>query len=95
MAHQSYAEEQTKIAKEAAFATLGRAIADAANGIDAGNLKLLVEDATVRRQAEQLSGTRTTKFAALTRQIGDATHSGQPIDALIDQLVELRSAELR
>ncbi|MGO9317568.1 MAG: hypothetical protein ACLPXT_00395 [Terracidiphilus sp.] len=93
MAHQSYAEEQTKIAKEAAFATLGRAIADKVSGGEKPDK--LLEDAVVRRQQEQEGGTRTTKFAALTRQIGDAVNSGDSTAELIKQLVELRCAELR
>jgi hypothetical protein len=92
MAHQSYAEEQTKIAKEVAFATLGRAIADGTS--KGADVKLLLQDAAVRRQQEQNQGDRTTKFAALVRQVGDAINSGKPIDELLDQLVELRHAEL-
>jgi hypothetical protein len=99
MAHQSYAEEQTKIAKEAAFATLGRAIADAISGN--GNLdKVLIEAASRRKQeqdgtARSTSGHRAMQFAALTRQVGDALNVGNPVEELLKQLVDLRSAELR
>jgi hypothetical protein len=92
MTRQSYAEEQTKIAKEAAFAALGRAIADAANS--KSELKILLQDAAVRREQEQNGGTRSNEFAALVRQIGDAINNQKPIGELIEKLVDLRRAEL-
>jgi hypothetical protein len=93
LAHQSYAEEQTKISKEAAFAALGRAIADRSR--QGANLDVLMQDAAVRRQMEQEGGARGAQFAALVRQIGDAVNAGKPTEAYIDQLMELRRAELR
>jgi len=92
MTRQSYAEEQTKIAKEAAFAALGRAIADAAHS--KSELKILLQDAAVRREQEQNGGTRSNEFAALVRQIGDAINNQKPIGELIEKLVDLRRAEL-
>ena len=94
MAHQSYAEEQTKIAKESAFVSLGRAIADGAR--NKGNIDKLLREAAIRRAHEQTyRNNNSAKFAALVRQVGDAINVGESIDALIAQLVDLRSAELR
>jgi hypothetical protein len=92
MAHQSHAEEATKIAKETKFATLGRSIADAyATGTDT---KRLITYAMELRYIEQQQIDKETAFAALTRQIGDAARNGKDIAALLDRIVALRRYEI-
>lgn len=92
MAQQSYAEEQTKIAREAKFATLGRAIADTIAA--GGSAQVLIQEAALRRQQEQESADKLTQFAALTRQIGDAYRQQRSLEPLIHAVIELRKREL-
>jgi len=85
-------EEQSKIAREAKFATLGRAMADEAN---AGRYPLgPIVEATTRRAQEQARASKETRFAALARQVGDAARAGTEVDPLILCLQELRRLEL-
>jgi hypothetical protein len=92
MSHENIADTEAKSAREAGFATLGRAIADAARsgGYAAGAIK----DAANRRRAEHNAGDRATRFAALARQLGDAYEQGRDEQPLIDQLVALRNHEI-
>jgi hypothetical protein len=92
MSHVSAAEEQTRTAHEAGFATIGRAIADRAARGD--EINGLVEEAARRRKYEQESADRLTQFAGLARQIGDAANSGNDLQQTIQRLVELRRREL-
>lgn len=88
-------EESTKIAAEAKFATLGRAIADALlNNMDASGLLATVNQL---RRIEQDNVDRSTRFAALARQLGDATRTGKDtayLGRLCQELQQLRSHEL-
>jgi hypothetical protein len=92
MAHQSYAEEQTKISRETKFATLGRAIADRVlSGDDATEF---IQEAAVRRYQEYERGDRSARFAALARQVGDAYVQKRDIQPLVEELRELRRREI-
>jgi cell division inhibitor SulA len=90
--HQSYAEEQTKISREAKFATLGRAIADAV--LDGGSAAVLIREAALRRQQEYERGDRAARFAALARQVGDAFAQERDLKPLVGELVDLRRREI-
>ena len=85
-------EEKTKIAKEAKFATLGRALADYTMRGD--SITLLVNETQTLRQIEQDSVGKETQFASLARQVGDAARSGREITTLLMRLVELRQREV-
>jgi len=85
-------EEQHHIAKEAAFTTLGRAIADFT--IRGDSAAAAIEEACVRRRQEQDSADRDTQFSSLARQVGDAQRSGRDIAPLLAKLVKLRRAEI-
>jgi cyanophycinase-like exopeptidase len=92
MPHVSYAETQSRTAKEAGLATLGRNIADtAARGDDLGHL---IIDAANRRASEQSNVDRATQFAALVRQIGDAHRQHRDLAPLIHDIRILRQQEL-
>lgn len=86
------AEEATKIAKEARWATLGRALADAARTGKAH--APLVEQAITLRAIEQAQADKQTQFAALARQIGDAAKAGRSTADLLHAPVMLRQNEL-
>jgi uncharacterized GH25 family protein len=92
MPHLSRLEESTKIASEAHWATLGRAIADELTR--GGDAAALVEEATHRRYLEQQRADRETQFAALARQIGDAHRQHRELAPLIQKIRALRRAEL-
>lgn len=84
--------EQSKIAKNTRFATLGRAVADAhSTGRDTH--MLMHELAQLRHQEEQVSD-RQVAFAGLARQLGDAHYAGKDTAALLNRLCTLRDAEL-
>ena len=85
-------EEATKIPREARWAVLGRAIADAVHS-GQPTTALVVTAAMLRRQ-EQENWSRTITFAAITRQIGDAARTGKEYDHYIAQLASLRWKEL-
>jgi hypothetical protein len=85
-------EESTKLSKDARFATLGRAIADAS--ISGQSIREAVAEAQLLRWQEQDSASRETRMSALVRQIGDASRSGKAIAPLIAQLIDLRRTEL-
>ena len=86
------AEEATKIAREVKFATIGRAIADyTRNGDD---VERLVNEAATLRHIEQEQADKTTRFAGLTRQVGDAVRGGAQLAPLLLQLSELRTKEI-
>lgn len=86
------AEEATKIAREAKWATLGRAIADAATA--GQNHEAMRSAAAQMRAAEYALASKQTQFAALARQIGDAHSQGKDTAHLVAQLVALRNREL-
>jgi hypothetical protein len=92
MSHVSALEQANRTAKEAGFAILGRAIADAMlrNGYVP---PAMLADAYNRRRQEQQSVDRMTQFAALVRQIGDAIYAGKEVDELVQKLVALRQFE--
>lgn len=86
------AEEATKIAREAKWATLGRAIADAAR---AGQSHArLDQNAATMRAVEQAQADKQTQFAALARQIGDALVQDRDTGPLVRKLMDLRAREL-
>jgi len=63
MPHTSKIEEKNKMARETKFATLGRAIADAASRGD--SVDHLIEEVALRRWQEQQQTDKATAFAAL------------------------------
>jgi len=84
--------EQTKIAKNTRFATLGRAVADAHRaGLD--TKLLLAELATLRAQEHQVSD-RQVAFAGLARQLGDAHSTGKETAELLARIAALRAVEV-
>ena len=92
MPHTSKLEEASKIVREAKFATLGRAIADAPENSD--QLAWAINEATLRRSQEQANSDKLIEFAALARQIGDAHRQHKDLALLIQQIRELRRQEL-
>ena len=86
-------EESTKIATEAKFATLARALADAIECGDTSAQDAAVDEMTLRRAQEQASSKTTNQFAALARQIGDAKGAGKDTGELTAQVVRLRRRE--
>ncbi len=92
MPNLSKLEERTKIATEAKFATLGRAIADAAPG--SSEEQSLIAEAALRRTQEQNAVDKLTRFAALARQIGYAAQAGKDNTELLAQIHKLRRQEL-
>jgi hypothetical protein len=84
--------EQTKIAKNTRFATLGRAAADAHNA--GQDTSLLLNELATLRQAEHQVSDRQIAFAGLARQLGDAHAAGKDTAPLLERAAQLRSQEL-
>ncbi len=86
------AEEAAKSSREAKWATLGRAIAD--HSRIGENPATLINEAATLRQIEQDRTDKTTRFAGLARQVGDAARNGADIAPLLLLLRDLRTAEI-
>jgi hypothetical protein len=86
------AEETIKISREAKWATLGRAMADYSRMGD--NPAPLIHEAATLRQMEQERTDKTSRFAGLARQVGDAARNGAEIAPLLLLLRDLRTAEI-
>ena len=86
------AEEATKSSREAKWATLGRAIADYSRMGE--NPASLIDEAATLRQMEQERRDKTSRFAGLARQVGDAARNGAEIAPLLLLLRDLRRAEI-
>ena len=86
------AEEATKSSRETKWATLGRAIADYSRMGE--NPARLIDEAATLRQMEQDRTDKTTCFAGLARQVGDAARNGADLAPLLLLLRDLRTAEI-
>lgn len=84
--------EQTKMAKNTRFATLGRAVADAHRA--GRDTSLLTQELMLLRKQEHQVSDRQIAFAGLARQIGDAVGQGRDISDLLERMAKLRQQEL-
>ena len=85
-------EESTKIAKDVKFAVLARSLADAARQGQSTS-QHRAELARLRVSEREVTD-KTTDFAALGRQIGDAQAMDRDVSELVGRLIELRGKEL-
>jgi hypothetical protein len=85
-------EEAIKSSRETKWATLGRAIADSSRMGE--NPAALINEAATLRQMEQERRDKTSRFAGLARQVGDAARNGAEIAPLLLLLRDLRRAEI-
>jgi hypothetical protein len=92
MSNESKLEEASKIAREAKFAALGRAIADAA--MAGAEVSRLTDEAERMRRHELEMIDKQTQFAALVRQVGDAHSKHRELADLLYKLIDLRRKEL-
>ena len=88
----NHLSESTKVSKEVQFATIGRAIADAANS--GKDYSALVDEVNLLRQQEHELASRETQFSALARQVGDAARKDRDTAPLVARLRDLRNYEV-